>query len=405
MKKSAVITLLVLALFISFACRKNTNPAAPAVSTFTATPMVSFTVTMTLAVNTATCTQTLTADDTITVTPSAMDTSTPTATATLTPRTPPADGIYRMRIKHSNYYVDLEGGGLSEGTNIYQWEPNGTNNQRWLIEQVSPPYYRIQSFVSGNAADVAGVSYDNGANIHSWHWTGTDNQLWLLVDTYDGGWNVQSKLSGKNWDVQGAETYSGANIYQWDAHAGDNQRFFLEASENTPTFTATSTPLPASTATMTATQVCAVSVGTSAADSWWYLYNGYIFASAYTLASDTVITALGMSQNNPDLYVIGVYTDNAGKPGSLITQTGIHYYADVTKEWPITPVTLYSGNTYWLVTTTENGQHYRAAGNNSLHAAYSWNTVVADNGLPADLSSITWTSTAVVNTIYAISCN
>jgi hypothetical protein len=413
MRKTAVALLLMLSILYGlYGCSKKSNPSGPgpadstSTATLTATDQFTFSATSTHTPSfTSTCTETAVVFETETVTPSGTETISPTATQTMNPRTPPADGIYRMRIKHSNYYVDLEGGGMAEGTNIYQWEPNGSDNQRWIIEQVSPPYYRIMSIVSGNVADVAGVSYDNGANIHSWHWAGTDNQLWLLVDRYDGSWNIQSKLSGKNWDVQGAQTGSGANIYQWDAHAGDNQRFFLEASLNTPTLTATETHTATPTATMTATAICAVSLGTSNMSSPWPLYNDWIMASVYTVTADMTVTSLGMSQNNPDLFVIGIYTDAAGKPGTLICQTGINYDMEVTKERPVTPVMLYAGNSYWLVTTTENGQNYRAAGNNSLHTAYPWSSIAANSGLPADLSPYTWTSSAVVNTIYAVSCD
>lgn len=132
---------------------------------------------------------------------------------------------YFISNKHSGLMIDLPEGSLADGTNIQQWEKNGSFAQQWRIVSVDDEYCRIVSL--GNKSmciSVSGSSADNGINVELQPYKGTDNQLWKLVKN-GNYYGIVSKCSGNaaGLDVYDWSEMNGGNVNQWEYWGGDCQ--------------------------------------------------------------------------------------------------------------------------------------------------------------------------------------
>ena len=79
---------------------------------------------------------------------------------------------------HSGQVLDVSGVSHDPGAPVIQWPWNGGPNQRWRVEDVNGPGWRITAVHSGHALDVSGISHDRGAPVIQWPWNGGPNQRW-----------------------------------------------------------------------------------------------------------------------------------------------------------------------------------------------------------------------------------
>ena len=147
-------------------------------------------------------------------------------------------------VKGTNYYkiisvnsakaLDVQWGNINLGTNIQQYEANGTDNQYWYLKDCGNGYYNIISKANGLVLDVdGGIINKNGSNIQLYYSNGTDAQKFKLMpiniienNTYE----IETKLdSNKILDVSYGSTQDNANIQIWNADNVNQQRFKLEA--------------------------------------------------------------------------------------------------------------------------------------------------------------------------------
>ncbi|MCI6561031.1 MAG: RICIN domain-containing protein, partial [Ruminococcus sp.] len=132
---------------------------------------------------------------------------------------------YFISNKNSNMLLDLPNGELAEGTNIQQWEKNGTFAQQWRIVSVDNDYCRIVSLGDeSKCIAVAENSANNGVNIELQTYNGSDNQLWKVVKN-GSYYGIISKCSGNSagLDVYEWSEENGGNINQWEFWGGDCQ--------------------------------------------------------------------------------------------------------------------------------------------------------------------------------------
>ena len=146
------------------------------------------------------------------------------------------DDTFAIKSKHSGKCLDLslaDGSTTVNGTDVFQWDYNGGDNQKWFLTQQPDGSYLIQSKYSGKCLDLS-LADDpttvNGTNVFQWDYNGGDNQKWFLTQQPDGSYLIQSKYSGKCLDLSladGPTTVNGTNVFQWDYNGGDNQKWFL----------------------------------------------------------------------------------------------------------------------------------------------------------------------------------
>ena len=130
---------------------------------------------------------------------------------------------------NSGMAIDLPNGKLDEGTNIQQWERNGSWAQQWRIISVDKDYCRIVSVGDESMCmAVAENSAADGVNIELQKYSGKSNQLFRLVKSgLDYG--IVSKCSE---DKGGLDVYewskeNGGNINQWNYWEGGCQLWSL----------------------------------------------------------------------------------------------------------------------------------------------------------------------------------
>jgi hypothetical protein len=113
-----------------------------------------------------------------------------------------SDNTYMIRAIHSNKVLDVSGVSTSTGATVHQWEWGGGNNQRWYVVDCGGGYYKFIAKHSGKALDVSGGGKaPNGTNVQQWDDNGSDAQRFKLITDRttvpSGLTNASSKIVGK----------------------------------------------------------------------------------------------------------------------------------------------------------------------------------------------------------------
>jgi len=153
---------------------------------------------------------------------------------------------------------------------------------------------------------------------------------------------------------------------------------------------------PTVSATSTTTPVCTNQFGNYDDNYGYYLWNGYLIGSQFTVPSSVTVIATGVNIafSNSDNAIIGIYADNSGSPGTLVGQTGV---VSLASGWNIvqlqSAVTLTAGATYWFMSEGENSSSViidsGGVASSTIYSPFLWSNVSPI--MPPNLSSITWT--------------
>ena len=136
---------------------------------------------------------------------------------------------YYIINQNSGKAVDIPNGKLEEGTNIQQWEYNGSWAQQWRIISVDDKYCRIVSAGDESMCIAAAQnSSEDGVNIELQKYSGKDNQLFMFKKC-GTDYGIVSKCSD---DCGGLDVYewskeNGGNINQWNYWEGGCQLWTL----------------------------------------------------------------------------------------------------------------------------------------------------------------------------------
>ncbi|WP_411161113.1 RICIN domain-containing protein [Bifidobacterium pseudocatenulatum] len=91
-----------------------------------------------------------------------------------------SNGYVTLASVNSGKVLDVNGGSSSNGTNVQQYDSNGTYAQKWIAIKNSDGSYTFQSALAENAVlDVNGGSSANGANVQLYTSNGTNAQKWV----------------------------------------------------------------------------------------------------------------------------------------------------------------------------------------------------------------------------------
>jgi hypothetical protein len=79
----------------------------------------------------------------------------------------------------------------------------------------------------------------------------------------------------------------------------------------------------------------------------------YIFGMAVSVPSPITVTALGVITNaSGGTFVMGLYSDTSGVPGSLLAAATPASATNGVQEFPVTPVAIAAG-TYWVTASAD----------------------------------------------------
>lgn len=139
------------------------------------------------------------------------------------------NGIYKIKPTSStNKVLDVSGCSAMRGTNVAQWQDNGTDCQKWHIIATPDGYYSINAVKGGLALDVQDCGTANGTNVQLWVPSGSDCQKWIIEQVSTGVYRFKSKKSGKVLDIQYGGDNNGANLQIYDYLGNAQQHFQLE---------------------------------------------------------------------------------------------------------------------------------------------------------------------------------
>ncbi len=142
------------------------------------------------------------------------------------------DGIYYIKNKFSNLYLDITNGSNADGTNVQQWAYNGYDSQKFKLVADGNGYYSILTGSTGYAGglDVVAGGQDDGTNIEQWAYWGGDMQKFEIIEVNPGEYAIKTKASN---NLSALEVYAwseenGGNVCQWNYWGGDSQLWKLE---------------------------------------------------------------------------------------------------------------------------------------------------------------------------------
>ena len=155
---------------------------------------------------------------------------------------------YQLIPKCSGFRVDVDNAGIADGTNVHQYEPNGSYAQRFnlvkynkpKVNEKSAPEVKSKSYVlrsklaPNKAVAVAtGNATQLGSNVHLWEYN-KDNIysaiIWNLEKQSDGSFLVKNQYNNQYLDVVADGLSDRVNILTWEKHGKLSEQWYVVAN-------------------------------------------------------------------------------------------------------------------------------------------------------------------------------
>ena len=134
-----------------------------------------------------------------------------------------SDGFYEFAPMHATgQRLDVAGGSRSNGANVHIYASNGTLSQRVWVRSVGGGWYSLTACCSAYPLDVLNCSNADGTNVQQWQWNGSNAQKWRF-EMGESGIKIISACGNKVLDVSGAATANGSNIQLWSYNGSSAQ--------------------------------------------------------------------------------------------------------------------------------------------------------------------------------------
>ena len=148
---------------------------------------------------------------------------------------PVENGCYEIINIHSGNVLDVQNGGMTPYTNVWQHKENGTDAQKWYIEHnKNDDTYSIISKKNGLFIDVLNGQMKEGANIQVCTPNGTNAQKFKLIKqtsktekiVEDKTYKILTKLNSKiGFDIESASKENGGILQIWNYEDVPQQQF------------------------------------------------------------------------------------------------------------------------------------------------------------------------------------
>jgi len=144
------------------------------------------------------------------------------------------DGYYTIINANSNKALDVKNAGMLNGTNVWQYEENGTDAQKWKIIKNTNGSYSFVSKLNGLYLDIENGNISNGANVQVYEGNNTQAQQFSLIKTKeqiektieDGIYVITSSIDkNKSFDVTDSSKENNITIQLWDYCGFIHQKF------------------------------------------------------------------------------------------------------------------------------------------------------------------------------------
>ena len=157
-------------------------------------------------------------------------------------------GAYEFIPQCSGLRMDVDNAGTADGTNVRQYEPNGSYAQRFKlfkyykpkVNEKSAPEVKSKSYIlrsklaPNKAIAVAtGNATQLGSNVHLWEFN-KDNIysaiIWNLEKQTDGSFLVKNQYNNQYLDVVADSLYDQVNILTWEKHGKPSEQWYVVAN-------------------------------------------------------------------------------------------------------------------------------------------------------------------------------
>ncbi|MFI6074084.1 RICIN domain-containing protein [Actinoplanes sp. NPDC051343] len=123
----------------------------------------------------------------------------------------------------------LDGGGnVGSGSQLKQWNYDGSTNLQWQFVSLGSGWYRITNRTNGLVADSGGNAA-NGALATEASWNAGNNQQWRLNDMGNGRYQVVNRGTGTALDSGGVTTV-GAPVKLWAPDSSANLQWTISVA-------------------------------------------------------------------------------------------------------------------------------------------------------------------------------
>ncbi|MBB6474369.1 alpha-L-fucosidase [Sphaerisporangium rubeum] len=115
------------------------------------------------------------------------------------------------------------GGNVASGSNVKQWNYDGSNNLQWQLVDLGSGWYRIVNRTNGMVIDSWGNT-SNGAPARQAAWSGSNNQQWRLNSVGNGRYQIVNRGTGTALDGMGSTT-AGSTVAMWTPNSNANNQW------------------------------------------------------------------------------------------------------------------------------------------------------------------------------------
>lgn len=119
------------------------------------------------------------------------------------------------------------GGNVASGSNLKQWNWDGSPNLQWQLVDLGGGWYRIVNRTNGMVADSWGDTA-NGAPCRQTFWNGGNNQQWRLNPMGDGRYQIINRGTNTALDGMGS-TGIGSTACLWTPNSHTNNQWTISA--------------------------------------------------------------------------------------------------------------------------------------------------------------------------------
>ncbi|KAA9379042.1 glycoside hydrolase family 95 protein [Microbispora cellulosiformans] len=137
----------------------------------------------------------------------------------------PVPSTYSRIVNATTGLVLDSGGNVASGSNVKQWNWDGSNNLQWQLVDLGGGWYRIVNRTNGMVIDSWGNTA-NGANARQSAWNGGNNQQWRLNSVGNGRYQIINRGTGTSLDGMGY-TSAGSAVGMWTPNNNTNNHWTI----------------------------------------------------------------------------------------------------------------------------------------------------------------------------------
>jgi len=119
------------------------------------------------------------------------------------------------------------GGNVASGSNLKQWNWDGSTNLQWQLVDAGGGWYRMVNRTNGMVADSWGDAA-NGAPCRQSPWNGGNNQQWRVSSMGNGRYQIVNRGTNTALDGMGS-TGAGSTACMWSPNGNTNNQWTISA--------------------------------------------------------------------------------------------------------------------------------------------------------------------------------